>query len=579
MPNRVLFLNLSDMDSEVAERPELFERYVGGVGVAAKLLQENCPEGVEAFSPEAPMVFAIGPLTLVFPCCTKVVSLFKSPLTGNLGESCAGGRLGLAMRLADYDAIVIKGRADSPTYVAIHDDEVSFKDASALWGASVYSTGRVLREIEPGAGRRSIIRIGVAGEQKVRFANVNVDTYRHFGRMGLGAVFGSKNLKAIVISGSKSLPIEQPVKYREVYSKIYKDITEADWMKKYHDLGTSENVVPLNLLKGLPTRNLMLAEFERAHRISGERFAEEYLTRKIACPGCPVGCIHIASLRLQFAEGYEYGSLSIPYDYEPIYALGSMLGIDSPDAILKLIEKVDRYGLDAMSTGVVLAWATEAQKLGVISEKETLGVRLSWGDPNGYSKAIDLLVDMPNKFYRLLARGVEAVSSVYGGQDFALALGRNEIAGYHCGPATILGQLVGCRHSHLDNAGYALDQKGPMKPERIVEALMKEEQWRCVVTSLVICLFARKVYAEEVVREALSCMGVEKSIEELWDLGREIYKMKYSFKLQEKFSFQKLRIPKRFFEVPSTRGKVEEQELRHMLKLYEDALSNLLRSA
>lgn len=575
MMGRILLLDLTEKESEFIERPELFEKFLGGSGAAIKLLEEFCPARADPFSPDAPIVFAIGPLTVAFPCCSKVVSMFKSPITGNLGESHAGGRFGLAMRLAGYDAIIIKGRADFPTYIAIHDEEVSFKDASALWGISTYSTGRVLREIEGGGGRRSIIRIGPAGENRVRFANVNVDTYRHFGRLGLGAIFGSKLLKAIVISGTKSYSVKNPERYKEVYKDIYDKVTKAELMKKYHDLGTGENVMALNILNAFPTRNFTSAQFEKAHKISGEYFAENLLMRKMACSHCPLGCIHIALLRVQFADGYEYGSTMVPYDYEPIYALGSMLGIGIADHILQLVEKVDRYGLDAISTGVVLAWATEIFRMKLISERETMGVHPRWGDVNSYAKMIDLMISMPNKFYRSIARGLDIASDVYGGKEFAMTLGKNEVAGYHCGPATILGQLLGARHSHLDNAGYNVDLKGAPE-ETIVDELMKEEMWRNVLTSLVICLFARGVYTEEVVRGALLTVGIERSVEELRRLGEEIYKEKWRLKLREGFKFEGLRVPERFFKTATPQGVLKREVVEKLMKVYESRISSLL---
>lgn len=576
MPNRVLYLDLSEKESEIVERPDIFDKHLGGIGAAIKLFEES-PAGGDPLSPEAPIIFAIGPLNTYYPCCCKVVSVFKSPLTGNLGESHAGGRLGFVMRLADYDAIVIKGASPNPTYIAIHDEEISFKDATSLWGISVYSTGRVLRQVEPGSGRRSILRIGMAGERRVRFANVNVDVYRHFGRLGLGAVFGSKGLKAIVISGSKSFQLKRSSQYNEIYGKLYREITESSAMKKYHDVGTAENVLVLNEIGALPTKNFSRSRFDGAAEISGERFAETHLVRKTACTGCPIGCIHIATLRIQFAEGYEYGSLLVPYDYQPIYALGPMLGIDSIPNVLRLIEKIDRYGLDVISGGVALAWATEAFQRGLISERDTFGLKLKWGDADVYAKMIDLIITTPTKFYKILGRGVEVAASKYGGLDFAMSLGKNEVAGYHTGPANLLGQLLGCRHSHLDNAGYSIDQKG-IEEEAIVDSLIKEEQWRNVLASLVACFFARGIYKEDFVEQALSAVGIDRTAEELKALGKEIYKLKYKIKLREGFSFEGLGIPKRFFELTTPRGLLEEQHLKGMLENYKSKIEQLLKS-
>jgi len=275
--------------------------------------------------------------------------------------------------------------------------------------------------------------------------------------LGLGAVFGSKKLKAIVISGKSSLPVADKNQYRKVYDEIHKAAVTSPAMKKYHDLGTAENVLPLNEFGGLPTRNLKEAKFEGASEISGEVLAEHYLGRRLACSHCPVGCIHIAALREPYEdEAYFYKTSMISYDYEPIYALGSMLGISNAEEFLKLMDRIEAWGLDAISTGVVLAWATEAQERGIVSEKETMGVKLSWGDYAAYIDAVELIVEQPNKLYQALGHGVDHAASVYGGEEFALAFGKNEIPGYHTGPAAHMGVLIGARHSHLDNAGYSL---------------------------------------------------------------------------------------------------------------------------
>ncbi len=293
----ILYIDLSKKAYWVERRPELFKQHLGGTGVAIRLLNEECPQGCNALSPDNPIIFAVGPLTGLFPLASKTVAMFKSPHTGNLGESHCGGRSAIAIRMAGYGAIVIKGASDIPIYVAIQGKQVYFRDASSIWGMqSSFTVGRIIRENEPAAGFRTIMRIGGGGERLVSYACVTTETYRHFGRLGLGAVFGSKKLKAVVISGKSSLPISNSKQYREVYDEIYQAAVASTAMQKYHDLGTAENVLPLNELGGLPTRNLKEAKFEGAPGISGETFAEQYLGRRLACSHCPVGCIHIAAL-------------------------------------------------------------------------------------------------------------------------------------------------------------------------------------------------------------------------------------------------------------------------------------------
>ncbi|KAA0259201.1 aldehyde ferredoxin oxidoreductase family protein [Deferribacter autotrophicus] len=568
----VLYIDLTEKRFWIERREDLFNENIGGSGVAISLLHEECPENCDPLSPENPIIFAVGPLTGLFPLASKTVAMFKSPHTNNLGESHCGGRSAIAIRMAGYGAIVIRGRSDFPVYIAIHGNKVYFRDASALWGMrSSFTAGRIIREKEPGEGLRTIMRIGRAGEKQVSYACVTTETYRHFGRLGLGAVFGSKNLKAIIISGKRSLPVVDNKQYKRLYSDIYKVAVSTPAMKKYHDLGTPQNVLPLNELGGLPTRNLKETRFEKARELSGENFAENYLGRRIACAHCPVGCVHIAVLRDPYGdEPYFYKTSMISYDYEPIYALGFMLGLPDVPSFLKLMDKIEVLGLDVMSAGVILAWATEALERGIISIKETMGVEFKWGELDQYLKAIDLIVEQPNEFYQALARGVEYASSKYGGKDFALAFGKNEMPGYHTGPAAHLGYSIGARHSHLDNAGYSIDQKvltkKSLSPREMAEALISEEQWRQILSSLVICFFAREVYKPEIVSESLKVAGFELGIDELKEIGKKIFYEKYKFKFREGFSFDSLRLPKRIFETPSPLGKLDEGYMRSVLE-------------
>lgn len=582
--SKILHIDLSRKRFWVEERPELFERYLGGVGVGIRLLLEECPKGADPLGPENPIIFAVGQLNGLFPVASKTVALFKSPHTCNLGESHAGGRSATAIRMAGYGAIVIKGSSDIPIYLTITSQEVGFRDASALWGMATYTTGRVIREREPGAGVRTIMRIGPAGERLVTYACVVTETYRHFGRLGLGAVFGSKKLKAILIAGRRSLKPENSKLYREVYKEVFEEITKSDLMKKYHELGTPINVSPLNKLGALPTRNLTSASFEQAENISGESFAEKHLGRRVACSHCPVSCIHLAALREPYvSEPYFYKTRMISYDYEPIYALGSMLGIGFTEGMLKLMDEIETLGLDAMSTGVALAWATEMLLKGLIGLEETGGLKLEWGNVEAYVKAARFLVEQPTPFYMALARGVAYASAHYGGKAFALTFGGNEMPGYHTGPAAHLGFLTGSRHSHLDGAGYSLDENiikkgGKLSPEGIVEGLLREEAWRQILSSLVVCFFARGVYKPETVCRALEVVGHQFTPEDLQRLGLEILKYKLEFKLREGFSFEKLSFPERVFETPTPQGSLSRGFLEEALKLYGERVKALMES-
>lgn len=572
---RVLYISLAKRTFWVDDRPTLFKESLGGTGVAIRLLEEECPAEVKPLGPSNPIIFAVGPLVGHFPLASKTVAMFKSPHTGNLGESHSGGRSALAIRLAGYGAIVIRGKSPSPIYLVIKNNRVHFRDGSGLWGLrSSYTVGNVLRERETGSGFRTIMRIGGAGEQKVTYSAVVTETYRHFGRLGLGAVFGSKLLKAIIVEGKQALPISDLKSYRKTYNTIFQAATKTDLMEKYHNLGTARNILPLNELKGLPTKNLQTSYFDQAEEISGEKFAKKVLGRRLACAHCPVACIHLATLRLPHPdEPYFYKTTMISYDYEPIFALGSMLNIANIPGLLQLIDETEIWGLDVMSTGVTLAWATEAFQKGLISTKETDGLILEWGQPDRYRKVIQRIVQQPNAFYQALARGVEYASGKYGGREFALAFGGNEMPGYHTGAASHINHLIGARHSHLDSGGYSLDQKLlskkiPPTAKETAMLLLQEERWRQVLGSLVVCFFARGVYTPEIILQALATIGFDRTQEDLTQIGKDTLRRKFRFKKRHGFAPNSLRIPQRIFDTPSPTGPITEKFIRQGIKEY-----------
>jgi aldehyde:ferredoxin oxidoreductase len=418
------------------------------------------------------------------------------------------------------------------------------------------------------------MRIGGAGETLVSYACVTTETYRHFGRLGLGAVFGSKKLKALVISGNESIEVDDRKKYREIYDTIYRKAVESPLMKKYHDIGTAVNVSPLNELRAIPVTNLKRSFSPDVDEISGEKLVENYLGRRVACTHCPVACVHIAALREPYEqEPYFFKTSMISYDYEPIYSLGSMLGIFEIPDFLKLMDVVETWGLDAISLGVALAWATEAFEKGLITEKETLGLKLSWGDYQTYIEAVELVARSNTNFYRSLAKGVGYAASKYGGKDFALCFGGNEMAGYHTGPLCYVNYITGMRHSHLDSAGYSLDQKMINKgevpnPYEAAKLLYNEESWRQILSSLVVCFFARGIYDSETISNTLEAIGVLLDEQEMQELGPKILEKKLEFKIREGFKPEIYTLPNRILETITPLGKIDEEYLRETVKAY-----------
>lgn len=577
--SRVLHVNLTTGKSTVIDFDSR-ARHIGGSGLAAALY-ESYGDPTRAYDdPDEPLIFAIGPLTGAFPVMTKVVCAFRSPYTGQWAESHAGGRLGLSLRFSGYDALMITGRVERLSALVVGARRIEIKDVHYLQGRGVFGAGRELRRLGRSAsGHRSTLRIGPAGENGVSYACINVDSFRHFGRLGAGAVMGGKKLKGIVILGDGSYSLPENAKgFGKLYKDIFTEVTTTSMMQKYHNLGTPENLEPLNAMQALPWRNLQATSDPGISTITGAYIAEQHLLRKSACAGCPVGCIHIANLRLQFGDDHEYLYKQVSYDYELIFAQGTMLGLTDPQEVLQVLDETESCGLDCMSSGVALAWATEAMEKGIVSEAETL-LPLKFGDFKPYLTALRHLTNGVNEFWRALGKGAMAAAKLYGkgSEDFACVLGGQEMAGYATGEAYYVSHALGFRHSHLDSGGYSFDQSDKAKdPVKTTQFLIDDEHGRVLLNCMVGCMFARKVYAPAVMQEALSVMGFDALAQNLDQAGRDMQALRWKHKFATGFVPEEQVIPKRFMEVRNWKGQADPVYLESLRQHYTAALRGML---
>ncbi len=563
---RILKVDLDNGKGQVVTL-EGRDQVAGGSGLAALIFQKFGHPDRPWSDPGQPLIFAIGPLTGYFPLMSKTVLGFKSPYHDQYAESHAGGRSALALRFADLDALVVTGRAPRPSVLSVGSRNLTVQDAHYLWGMDVQAVGKYLRRRYPGAGHRSILRIGPAGERGSAMACINVDTYRHFGRLGGGAALGAKNLKAIVIQGDANFLLPESQDYSKLFDEVYRQLTQTKMMYKYHNLGTPANVAVLNELQALPIRNLQETGAPDMAGITGERFAEDTLLRNTACAGCPVGCIHLGFVRESFQADHRYYYRQVSYDHEPIFAVGAMLGVVNCFQVLDLIDMTEKMGLDVMSAGVALAWATEALEQGVISEQETL-VPLKFGDAQVYETALRHLGQATNEFYRLLAQGTGQAAAHYGGQDFACVLGQ-EMAGYATGEVFFVSQALGFRHSHLDSGGYSYDQKyDDQDVNTALEFLVKDEQGRVFLTSMVACLFAREVYKEAMLADCLQSLGYATLADGIAEVSQHIQKLRWQTRLATGYDPVQVKIPRRFTEVVTWKGRVSQEVMEAIRAAY-----------
>lgn len=574
---RVLEVDLSTGKSRL-HRIDGRAEAIGGSGLAALLFERFGRVDLPWNEEQQPFILAIGPLTGAYPLMSKTVAAFKSPYHDQYTESHAGGRSALALKFADLDGLVITGRAGRLSSLEIGSRAIVIKDVSFMKGMDAYVSGKLLRRMSRGgSGHRSILRIGPSGEIGSAMACINADTYRHFGRLGGGAVLGHKNLKGIIIQGDGSFELPDNSEYKKLFARVYEQVTETRMMHKYHSLGTPANLQVLDDISSLPWRNLQqTSDPEGIKGVNGQRFADDALLRNGACSGCPVGCIHIGYVREKFCEDNRYIYRQVAYDYEPIFSCGTMLGVTNTFDVLNIMDVMEKVSLDSISGGVALAWATEASARGLISEKETL-VRLKFGDAEGYRQAAHYLGTGVNDFYRLLGQGTLRAAEEYGGAEFGCVLGQ-EMAGYATGELFFTAQSLGFRHSHLDTGGYSYDQKHEEKDvDKAVSFLMEDEPGRCLLTSMVSCLFARSVYSEEILSECLHALGYGEVTDKLSAAGERIRAHRWQLRFATGFRPEDIVLPKRFYTISTWKGPVDSDYLDALRREYGRRLTGLVR--
>jgi len=553
--------------------------YLGGVGLAARLLYQNLPPGADPLGPENVLVFAPGVFAgTPIAASNKHAVVAKSPLTGMIGDSLAGSFWSHTLRRAGYDALVVTGRAERPVYLAIYDDQVLIRDARHLAGLSPYATEDALRA-ELGSDEVSVSAIGPAGERLVRFACIANDRGRMAGRTGLGAVMGAKNLKAIAVRGSRTIRVADIAALEPLTVELARRC-RGPMTEKYRTLGTPSNVLVLNYLGALPTRNYREVSFAAAEKISGEALNRYYVERIVACAGCPVACEH-----LTVVSTGPYASSRTRLDYEPLYAVSSLWGVDDLAAAIRAVQVAGEMGMDAISAGVTVAWAMECFERGLLSRQDCDGLELRFGNAQA---GIALLEKIGRRegIGDLLAEGTRRAAAQIGrgSQDFAMQVKGLEMAGYD--PRTLktmgLGYAVGTRGAcHNRAPGYSADTQGGSDRFRGGPAqgpvLVELEDKEAVFDSLGMCKFVRGIFADfyaEASHLYRLVTGLDMTPEELALSGARICNLKKAFNIREGWTPEDDRLPPRALYEAVTPGpghppvRIEEGEFQAMIGGY-----------
>ena len=414
---RVLYVDMKSGKTEVKPLNEkLAKDYIGGIGLGMKMWLDHSEAGVDPFSPENPLIFITGPLTgtMAPSAGNSYAVVSKSPLTGTIGESKAHGFFGAEVKRAGYDAIIFTGKSDKLVYAWIDDDSVQLLDAEHLKYKSPAETDETIRE-ELGDYYIRVSAIGEAGEKLVRIACIINDEYRAIGRGGMGAVMGSKNLKAVAVRGTHDVNVADPEKFQEFVRTVHERM-KGPATRKYRTLGTPENVLVLNALAALATRNFTNATFEGAEKVSGEYLNEHYVKKIIGCATCGMRCDHIAVV----PEG-EYKNSTSRVEFECLWANGPLCGVDRLDAIIEAIRLADYYGMDGISIGVVVAMAMDLYEHGIITDKDTDGLKLNFGNHEALVEAIKRIGTRTGWFGETFAEGTKRAAEIIGRDAYKYA--------------------------------------------------------------------------------------------------------------------------------------------------------------
>ncbi|MFC1828499.1 aldehyde ferredoxin oxidoreductase family protein [Thermodesulfobacteriota bacterium] len=563
---RILMIDLSDRAHRVEPMDDaVLRKYLGGKGLATHLLLEKNPGGVDPFAPENHLVLALGPVTdsPVYGSCRHGI-YSKSPLTGFYAESYSGGSLAVSMSRVGYDAVVITGKAEKPTWLEITDSNVNFYDAGDLWGRETYDTeDEIKRRVGvPGVGA---MVIGPAGENRVRFAVVENDYWRSAGRSGMGAVLGAKNIKAIAFHGSRVRPVADPDGLRAYARETVKDYKDHPAAQAYRNHGTPMMVALLNKAGAFPTRYWAEGHYDQWEKIDAERMVDRCKAKPKACKTCFMACGNL----IEVQHG-RHKSLKIEGpEYETIYAFGGLCLIDEIEEIAYLNDLCDRWGIDTISAGNLVAFAVEASRRGKISDS------LDYGDP-------DMAADVLKKIvYRdgigdLLAEGIKTASEELGLEDIAVHVKGMEPAGYD--PRILKGMGLAYAVSdrgacHLRSTFYKPELAGMIAPSRVEDKaeLFLDFEDRCTLFDcLILCRFYRDFYPWEELSNIIALTtGMDFDTPALARLAGRVTDSTRKFNIREGLTPADDRLPKRLLkESLKDGGRITPEEMETLVKDY-----------
>jgi len=589
-----LYVNLTTGQLEPREYDAaLAEGYLGGNGFGTRLLWEQVGPEVDPLAPESLLIFATGPLcgTLV-PNAGRMEVIAKSPLTGIYGDANAGGFFGPELKFAGWDAIVVTGQAPHPVYLTIADDRVELRDARDLWGLTTSQTEAAIRRAW-GDLQVKTATIGPAGEHRVRFAAIQITPQRSAARCGLGAVMGSKHLKAVAVRGHGPVRVADPTRFHNLAVDFHRRIRANPVYHPVSAYGTPGIVALMDAMGRFPTRNFRMGSFPEVDKISAEALEARAFMRHLACFGCPVHCDKL----YRIPDGPHAGTALRSVEYETISALGSGVWSGDLDAILAANRLCDELGMDTISAGRTIAFAMELWEEEILNLDDTDGLVLRWGDAKMVLRLLEMIA-YRRGFGDLLAEGTRRAAQVIGrgAERYAMHVKGLEIPAQDGRAQKSMGlahvtSSRGADHLKafptIDETGYPEEGRrryGEQYLPEIVDPLATKykpmlvkdgEDFGAVVDSVGVCksggtfVFA-ELYWPDIAAALEAATGMEMPVERLKRIGERIYNLQRCYNVWHGITRADDRLPRRFTDEPSPSGNARGQviNLEPMLDEY-----------
>lgn len=579
---QVLKVDLTVGTHEVEELAwDWAESFIGGRGLGARYLYELADPSLDPFDPGTPLIFATGPLTGTNASCgARYMVVTKGALTGCITTSNSGGHWGPELKFAGYDLLIVTGAASSPVYLHVEDDRVEVRDAGSVWGKGVWDTEDLIKE-ELGDTDVKILSIGPAGENRVRFAAVMNDKHRAAGRSGVGAVMGSKNLKAVAVRGTGGVPLADPSGFMQASWDKKSSLKDSKGRQSFTRYGTSATLAPINAIGALPTRNFQLTVFEGADKISGEKINDDYVVAHKACFACTIACGRVSKISDDAGGRFHVHTSPRNWrqagegpEYESMFGFGPDVGVDDPELLIAAHWLCNDYGMDPISAGATIAAAIELFEQSAIDE-QVAGRALDWGDPGLVLELLEAMA-LREGFGDELAEGSKRMTEKFGRGELAMVSKGQEFAAYdgRAMPGRGLSYATSNRGAcHLKAEVLRADYKDPSHEGKARLVAASENQVSSLDSSG-LCLFLNSgATYDHYVEELNRATGLSFTMDDFTRAGERIWNLERVFNLAAGVGPEHDTLPKRMLEEPVPSGPREgmTNPLQEMLAEYYDA--------